>query len=72
LFCALGDRFPQADVLIHLGDAYEAAGETENARDARWRALDILTELGHSLGDRLREKLRSEGSSATSLASEAC
>ena len=59
LFRELGDRFNEADILTHLGDARHAAGEQQEARAAWKRALVILDDLHHSDADKVRAKLGS-------------
>jgi tetratricopeptide (TPR) repeat protein len=58
LFRAAGDRFNEADVLNHLGDAYTATGRIDRAADTWQRALRILDELDHPTADEVRAKLR--------------
>jgi len=53
-----GDRWAEADVLSHLGNAREAAGRTDGARTAWREALAILTELDHSDAHQLRARLQ--------------
>jgi DNA-binding SARP family transcriptional activator/tetratricopeptide (TPR) repeat protein len=47
----------QTTWLVHLGDAYHAAGEPGQARHAWQEALDILEELKHSDADQVRARL---------------
>jgi hypothetical protein len=54
----VGDRYYEADVLSHLGDTHEAAGDTVTARAAWLRAHTILDQLGHSDADQLAVKLQ--------------
>lgn len=46
--------------LVHLGDAYQAAGEPVQARHTWQQVLDILEELKHSDADQVRARLRGE------------
>jgi tetratricopeptide (TPR) repeat protein len=63
------DQGERADMLIHLGDAEQAAGHEEPARSARQRALAILDDLADPAADQVREKLsRSAGTGTESLA----
>jgi predicted negative regulator of RcsB-dependent stress response len=57
LFEEEGDRYFQAVVLDHLGDAHHAAGDSTAARDAWQLALRILDELGHPDAGRVRAKI---------------
>lgn len=52
-----GDRFNQAYLLTHLGDAAHAADNSETARKAWQHALDIFVELSHAAADVLDRKL---------------
>jgi tetratricopeptide (TPR) repeat protein len=52
-----GDRFNEAELMHHLGDSAQAAGDAATARVAWWEAFDTLAELGHSTED-LDIKLR--------------
>ena len=47
----------QTTMLVHLGDAYYAAGELPQARQAWQEALAILEDLNHSDADQVRIKL---------------
>ena len=47
-------------MLVHLGDAYHAAGEPDHARQAWQEALAILEDLNHSDADQVRARLRGE------------
>jgi predicted negative regulator of RcsB-dependent stress response len=42
--------------LVSLGDSYEAAGDTQAARDAWQQALAILDDLQHPDAERIRGK----------------
>jgi tetratricopeptide (TPR) repeat protein/transcriptional regulator with XRE-family HTH domain len=57
LFRELGDRFNEAEILTHLGDARHAAGDQQQARDAWQQALVILDDLRHPNADQIRAKL---------------
>ncbi len=54
---ALGSRYYQADTLVHLGDAYDAAGFTGAARDVWEQALATFEQLDHPSADDLRDRL---------------
>jgi tetratricopeptide (TPR) repeat protein/transcriptional regulator with XRE-family HTH domain len=43
----LGDRCVHAEILVHLGDSYDASGKTEDARAAWQDALRIFTDIDH-------------------------
>ncbi len=47
LFAVIGDRYLEADVLRHLGEAHRATGDRDAAREALRSALALLAELGH-------------------------
>jgi tetratricopeptide (TPR) repeat protein len=57
LFRELGDRFNEAEILTHLGDALHAAGDQQEARAAWQQALVILDDLHHPDADQIRAKL---------------
>jgi tetratricopeptide (TPR) repeat protein len=48
-------------MLVHLGDAYHAAGDPEHARQAWQDALAILEDLNHSDASQVRARLDGEG-----------
>ena len=48
-------------MLVHLGDAYHAAGDPEHARQAWQDALAILEDLNHSDASQVRARLEGEG-----------
>jgi len=48
-------------MLVHLGDAYHAAGDLEHARQAWQDALAILEDLNHSDASQVRARLEGEG-----------
>ena len=52
-----GDRYGEAVILSHLGETHDAAGDHAAARESWRRAVDILDELDHPDGDRIRAKL---------------
>jgi tetratricopeptide (TPR) repeat protein/transcriptional regulator with XRE-family HTH domain len=57
--CAeVGERYFEAMVRSHLGDALLADGDPAAAREAWTRAAEILDELGHAEADEVRDKLR--------------
>jgi tetratricopeptide (TPR) repeat protein len=58
LYREAGDRYNEADVLTHLGEASDAAGDPEAARGTWRQAVRILDELGHQDADQLRSKLQ--------------
>jgi DNA-binding SARP family transcriptional activator len=57
-----GDRFDEAQILTHAGDARHAAGELPQARAAWQQALDIYDDIQHPDAERLRAKLASTAS----------
>ena len=50
----------QTTMLVHLGDAYHAAGQLPQARQAWREALAILEDLNHSDADQVRARLDGE------------
>jgi tetratricopeptide (TPR) repeat protein len=54
----LGDRYNQAWVLEHLGDAYQASGDVDDAVRAWHRCLMILEDLHHRDAQRIQAKLQ--------------
>ena len=50
----------QTTMLVHLGDAYYAAGQLPQARQAWQEALAILEDLNHSDADQVRARLDGE------------
>ncbi len=50
----------ETTMLVHLGDAYHAAGELGQARQSWQEALAILEDLNHSDADEVRARLRGE------------
>ena len=58
-----GDRYSEAEILIHVGDARHAAGELPQARQAWQQALAIYDDIEHPDAEKVRAKLAStEGS----------
>jgi tetratricopeptide (TPR) repeat protein len=57
LYRAAGDRFHEADTLVHLGDALRAAGATAQATLSWRQALEILEDLDHPAAAGLRARL---------------
>lgn len=53
----LADRRNEASALTHLGDACQASGERERAREAWQQALEILNELQQPDASKVRAKL---------------
>jgi predicted negative regulator of RcsB-dependent stress response len=53
----MGDRYREALILDHLGDAYHAFAQTEQARSAWQRALTIYEELRPDEAAPVRTKL---------------
>jgi tetratricopeptide (TPR) repeat protein len=54
-----GDRFGEAVILTHVGDARQAVGELPQARQAWQQALTIYKDLEHADADKVRAKLAS-------------
>ena len=54
----LGDRYQEAEFVIHLGDVQHTAGEQAAARESWQRALAILEELDHPEAARARGRLQ--------------
>ena len=53
----LGDRYREAETLVHLGEVYDADSQPEVA-EAHWRqALDLFERLGHPRAEKIRAKL---------------
>jgi len=50
-------RYYETTMLVHLGDAYHAAGDLDHARQAWQEALAILENLNHSDADQVRARL---------------
>jgi hypothetical protein len=53
----LGDRRLAAEVHLHLGDTYEAIGDTDAVRESRQQALDILDEFDDPDAQQVRAAL---------------
>jgi hypothetical protein len=53
----LGDKPDEADSLIRLGDAFQAAGDADAAHGVWHEALAILDDLNHPEADDLRDRL---------------
>ena len=53
----MGAHYLQAMVLIHLGDACEAAGDRDDGRRAWRQALAMLDDLRHPEAERARARL---------------
>ena len=64
LFRELGDRFNEAEILTHLGDARHAAHHHQQARESWHQALEILDDLHHRDADQVRRKLEQLGTDA--------
>jgi tetratricopeptide (TPR) repeat protein len=50
----------ETTMLVHLGDAYHAAGDVGLARQSWQEALDILEGLNHSDADQVRARLHGQ------------
>jgi tetratricopeptide (TPR) repeat protein/transcriptional regulator with XRE-family HTH domain len=59
----------QTTMLIHLGDAYHAAGVPTRARNAWQKALDILEDLKHTDAELVRARLLGGAPTARSVVS---
>lgn len=57
LYRDLGDRYFEALVLTHLGDAHQSASHPDAAADAWKQSLVILDDLRHPSASEIREKL---------------
>ena len=60
LIKVLPTGYYQTTMLLHLGDAYHAAGDLDHARQAWQEALAILEDLNHSDANQVRARLRGE------------
>jgi tetratricopeptide (TPR) repeat protein len=60
LYRAAGDRYHEADTLIHLGDAHHAVGSADRAVTAWRQAWAILDDLGHPASEDMRSRCRTE------------
>lgn len=58
MFAAIGDRYLESDVLLHLSDARRATGDRDAAREAMRSALALLEEMGHPDAEHVRGLLR--------------
>lgn len=58
-------QYDETIVLVHLGDARQAAGDLDGTRHAWERALTILDQLNHPDVDTIRGKLRNLPTTAT-------
>ncbi|WP_229401829.1 ATP-binding protein [Micromonospora okii] len=52
-----GERYFEATTLTHLGDTRRRAGDSDAARAAWRRAVEILDQIGHPDADQLRDRL---------------
>ena len=57
MFLELGDRYNEADALVHLGDCHRELGDAAAAREAWQRALRLLDVLGHTTAREVRARL---------------
>ena len=57
----MASGYYQTTMLVHLGDAYDAAGDHDQARQAWEQALAILEHLHHSDADQVRALLAALG-----------
>ncbi|GAB7046384.1 hypothetical protein [Catenuloplanes indicus] len=53
-----GDRYHEADTLIHLGDCHRDEGDPDAARAAWGHARRILTELRHPAAATVEDRFR--------------
>ena len=58
IFRTLGDRYDEAEILTHLGDALQASGDHQAACNAWHQALAILDDLQHPDAAQVRAKLQ--------------
>src|SRR5205814_9350023 len=58
VFDELGDRYEQTCALTHLGQTYQAAADSDTAREAWRQALDILLDPQHPDADAVQARLR--------------
>jgi tetratricopeptide (TPR) repeat protein len=61
----LGDRYFEAQSLVHLGDVHAADQDGAAARDAFRRAWSILRELEHPEADQVQARLRALSTAPT-------
>ncbi|USX53763.1 tetratricopeptide repeat protein [Lentzea sp. HUAS12] len=52
-----GELYTVAEVLGHLGDAYEAIGQAEEAQRSRQRAVDLYEQLHSPLAEAVRDRM---------------
>jgi tetratricopeptide (TPR) repeat protein len=57
LYQETGDRYYQAEILSHLGDAHDSASDRDSARETWVQALAIMEELGRHDTESIRAKL---------------
>jgi tetratricopeptide (TPR) repeat protein len=57
IFRETGDLLGEAEILAHLGDTRQAAGDSSRARRAWQQALALLDDPGHPLAGEVRAKL---------------
>ena len=55
-----GDRYTEAEILNHVGDARHAIGELPQARQAWQQALVIYDDIHHADAEKVRAKLASK------------
>ncbi len=60
IIAGLRTGYYETTMLVHLGDAYHAAGDMGPARQSWREALDILEGLNHSDADQVRARLRGQ------------
>ena len=65
MYAELGALWYRAEVLINLGDAQEAAGDRQAARELWHEALVVFEQTHHPDIERLRAKLQTNDSGAT-------
>lgn len=53
----IGNRHPEAETLVSLGETHLRAGDAGSARRAWLRAVEILDELGHASAAGVRARL---------------
>ncbi|HEU4426487.1 MAG TPA: tetratricopeptide repeat protein, partial [Pilimelia sp.] len=57
LYRQQGNRYGEAETLIHLGDTYQVLGDHDAVQTAWLTALSILDKLDHPDADHVRTKL---------------
>ena len=60
IIAGLHTGYYETTMLVHLGDAYHAAGDMGPARQSWREALDTLENLNHSDADQVRARLRGQ------------